>query len=152
VRLFRLLVLMSVCLGSGCAWQRFFTKSPPPNLDEQLDKLVCTIDDDPNPLHSDYTPSVDELIELGDVAIPRMLDLMLSDNEDTRLHAQRVLEGIILKRYGFVRGRSGLKPKGEEEFRAFWKSLGGLNWEAPREERERAVKLWRVWLAKNKAQ
>ena len=28
-----------------------------------------------------------------------------------------------------------------------WKSLGNLDWQAPREERERAVKLWREWLA-----
>jgi hypothetical protein len=151
MRPLRVIVVMAVCVGSGCAGRNLFPHSAKQSQEEQLDELVRTINDDPNPLHGDYTPSVDKLIKVGDVAIPRVLDLMLSDDEITRLRAQRVLEGITLAQYGFVCGQGWRDPKGEERYQAFWKSLGGLSWNAPREDRERAVKLWREWLAKRKA-
>jgi hypothetical protein len=147
-------VLLSVCVGIGCGQVMPTTQADPPRSQEppeSLEELVRTINDDPDPLHADHTPSVHKLIELGDPAIPPMLDLMLLDGQYdrlTRLHAERVLWGIVMKKYGFVRGRGWSAPDGADRANAFWKSLGNLDWEAPREEREQAVKLWREWLAK----
>ena len=125
-------------------------QAPAPRPVETLDDLVRTINDNPNMRHRDYTPSVHKLIALGDASIPRMLDLMLSNDRDTRLRAQTVLQDIAVLKHGFVPGRGWPNDASEERYRALWKSLGDLDWNAPREDRERAVKLWREWLAKSK--
>jgi len=133
-----------------------FVCGDPPKAVEQaplprdvLEELVRTINDNPNPLHRELTPSVHRLIVFGDTAIPRMLDLMLSDDRDTRLRAVTVLRGIVLSKHGFSLPRGWPDDASEERYRALWKSLGNLDWDSPRENRERAVKLWREWLAKN---
>jgi hypothetical protein len=54
---------------------------------------------------------------------------------------------------GFQTGnceRAWSDPDGLDRANALWKSFGDLDYKAPLEERERAVKLWRDWLAKNK--
>jgi hypothetical protein len=119
---------------------------------ESLEELVRTINVNGDFLHADHAPSVDKLIELGDPAIPRMLDLMLLNGEYdgfTRLHAETVLYGIVAGNYGFVSGRGYSDPNGNDRANALWKSLGSLNWKAPLEERERAVRLWRERYAKD---
>jgi hypothetical protein len=95
-------------------------------------------------LHNDYTPAVHKLVEIGAPALPRMLDLMLRDgpyDSFTREHVEKILWDIILKKCGGY-------LQGNERANALWKSLGSLNSDAPLAERERAVKLWREWLAK----
>jgi hypothetical protein len=118
---------------------------------ESLEDLVRTIDTNPDWLHAGYTPSVHKLIEVGDPAIPRMLDLMLLDGDFpsmTRENAQTVLNGILSKKCGFVSGRGWSESNGSDRANALWASLGNLDWKAPLDERERAVKLWREWYAK----
>jgi hypothetical protein len=154
MRPLRPIVVLAACTASGCAWQQLFTRSAP-SPEERLDALVRTIDNDPDVLHADHTPSVHKLIELGDAAIPRMLDLMLLNergDRNTRLHAKTVLFYIIAEKNGFESGRGWSDPDGMERSNALWKSLGDLDDEAPLEERERAVKLWREWLAKGQVQ
>ncbi|HJZ58749.1 MAG TPA: hypothetical protein VKE74_27650, partial [Gemmataceae bacterium] len=107
-----------------------------PSPKQSLDELVRTIDDNPDPCHVDYTPSVHRLIELGDPAIPRMLDLMLLDGEDnwlTRLHADRVLQDIINNKWKAKRGVGQHAPDTATDPNAvnaregrFWASLGSL--------------------------
>jgi hypothetical protein len=146
MRLLWLVVLTAVCIGSGCAWRQLSTQPTPQSPDEQLDELVRTINDNADPLHFSNTPSVRKLIEIGEPAIPRMLDLMLSEDEGTRLHALNVLSGVMSAKHG--RGKYGWPDTdSEQQFAAFWKSLGDLQYDAPRKKRERAVKLWRAWLA-----
>lgn len=122
--------------------------APAPRRVETVDDFVRTINDNPDLLHFDYTPSVHKLIKVGERAIPQMLNLMLSEDRDTRLRAERVLSGITLEQHGFVFGQGWKDEKGAERFRAFWSSLGDLDWTATQEERTRAVKLWREWIAK----
>jgi hypothetical protein len=116
-----------------------------------LEELVRTINHKHDKLHPEWTPSVVKLIEIGDPAIPRMLDLMLSDDGETRLRAQQVLERVTTRKLGFVPGKGWLESGGADKWRTLWKSLGNLDWEASREERERSVKLWREWLAASRA-
>src|SRR5262245_23093489 len=103
MRPLRLVVLMAACLGSGCALQGLFKHLTPLTREEQLDELVRRIDDYPDTCHNDYTPAVNELIEIGDPAIPRMLDLLADDPRCgfTHIHAMKVIEQICLKKYGF---------------------------------------------------
>jgi len=70
-----------------------------------LDALLAAIDDDPDPLHLDMTPAVRALGDVGDRAVPPLLDLLLADSDETRLHAQRALELIVYRRHGFEPGR-----------------------------------------------
>jgi hypothetical protein len=171
-----LVVLTLASVSCGCAWSRLST--PPPEGERisgvptepgraesrlttrfatgenELGELVRTIDCDPYVLHFDYTPSVDKLIKMGDPAIPRMLDLMLLDGQydsSTRLHAKTVLWNIILDKCGFSQDwRERDSNAVGARASALWKSLGDLQDDAPLADRERAVKLWREWLAKQK--
>src|SRR5262249_57349881 len=115
-------------LGSGCVWPRLFA---PPSPQEQLDELVRKIDDAQDPLHSDLTPAVYELVKIGEPTIPRMLDLMLLDGECdwfTRLHAETVIYRIFLRKYGWNNpGPGWADPKDKEGFDAFWKSMPSLD-------------------------
>jgi hypothetical protein len=147
MRPLRLAALLTFCIGGGCAWQGLFTQPAP---EEQLEYLVQHITAHPDWMHAGYSSETSKLINLGDPAIPRMLDLMLLDGKYdrfTREHAQTVLYHIMCKKYGFESGRGWSDPHGQERADALWKSLGDLDADAPLEEREGAVKLWREWLA-----
>src|SRR5262245_59460672 len=60
-----LVVLIAACVGSGCVWHQLFTRPAAPTPEERLDELVRTIDDNSDSLHSELTPSVNKLIEIG---------------------------------------------------------------------------------------
>jgi hypothetical protein len=142
--------LAIVCFAIGCAGTLPFAQDTPLTQEARIEKLVETINYNADPLHGDYTPSVHELIEIGDPAIPRVLDLMLLDGPHdkwTRLHAERVLNGIILKDEGFIFGKGWTDGRGKERAHALFVSHGSLDYEAPLQERERAVQLWREWFA-----
>jgi len=79
-----------------------------------LEALLAAIDDDPDPLHLDMTPAVRALGELGGRAVPPLLELLLSDSEETRLHAQRALELVVYRRHGFAPGQ-GFPTAAEEQ-------------------------------------
>ncbi|HJZ54028.1 MAG TPA: hypothetical protein VKE74_03690 [Gemmataceae bacterium] len=125
-----------------------------------VDELIATINDNPDGRHFDVTPSVEALIELGHPVLPRVLDLMLSpgtasrqqqvmtlsDDDATRMRAQRVLEGITAKDFG-CKQPGGWARADYERWRAFWKSLGDLQWDAPQEDRRKCVRKWKDWLA-----
>src|SRR5947209_2552838 len=72
---------------------------------DALSACLRTLNDDPDPLHLDVTPSVVSLGEMGLKAVGPLLDLMDDPNEQARLHAQRALESILSHRQGFVAGR-----------------------------------------------
>lgn len=97
-----------------------------------MQELYARLNDDPDLLHADYTPSVHDLIRAGRPALPRALDLMQSDDRATRVRAQRVLEGVTLREYGFVQGEGWKPPDGEAEWRWFWARLGDLRYDGPR--------------------
>lgn len=122
--------------------------SSPPGPPDPADiaALVARIDADPDPLHWDRTPAVEALIRVGWPAAPLLLDRMLDASEDTRLRAQRALEGILLRELGFVAGRGFTREGGEARFRALWDKLGGYAFDADPEDRQRAVCAWKEWL------
>ena len=113
----------------------------------KIAELIKRIDDQPDKLHGDYTPAGAQLIDLGEPALAPVLDLMLAEDGATRMRAQRVLEGITMKTYGFVQGKGWMNAIGETRWRDFWLGLGNLDWEASKTARERSVSLWRHWLA-----
>jgi len=116
--------------------------------------LLVRLDDDPDPLHFDYTPAVHDLIAMGEPAIGPTLPYLLSENEATRLHAERVIEGVILTMHGFVFGRGWSRQNAEEEFRSFYKTLWDYEavgrkslYESAVTERQAYIERVKRWLA-----
>lgn len=141
-------------------------------LADEIRQLIDTIDHNPDRLHIELTPSVLRLVEIGEPAIPFVLELMLIGDDEkenelreqalkdrgvvytpatigTRVRAKTVLTLVTAKMFGFERGKGWSKMGlGQEAFEKFWESLGSLDSHAPREERQKAVRLWHEWLMK----
>ena len=113
----------------------------------EIDELIARINERPDKLHGDYTPAAMRLIDLGEPALGAMLPLMLDRDPDTRLRAQRVMEGITMKAHGFIAGRGWETPSGERQWRDLWRELGDVDWEAAEDARKTGVVLWGRWLA-----
>jgi hypothetical protein len=110
-----------------------------------LAAALAAIDDEPDPVHNDITPAVRALGAMGLRAVPPLLDLMLSENEDTRLHAQRALELVVYRRHGFEPGQGF--PTAEDEQAAREELLSaGYDHAAEPAAREAAVTRLRDWL------
>jgi len=136
------LIIVTVCFGCSRSPQH----EEKPQMESETQSLIRTINDDADILHSDYTPSVNRLIEIGMPSVDPVLELMLSDDEETRVHAQRVLTDITARQHGFTPGR-GWSVRQQHEWRDFWIQLGALNWNDPIEKRRESVRLWREWLS-----
>ena len=65
-----------------------------------LEALIRTIDDGAGPNHVDITPAVTALGDMGERALPALIEPLGAEDELTRLHAQRALEGAIQSRHG----------------------------------------------------
>jgi hypothetical protein len=116
------------------------------DLKTKVASLIKVIDNDPDELHFDYTPTVHDLIKVGRPAIGPLLDVMLEDPSAKRLHAQRAIEGITMQMNGFRFGRGWDDPTGEARWLELWKSLGSLRYDASPDERSKSVAKWRTWL------
>lgn len=111
-----------------------------------IDSLVATIDVNSDMLHSDFTPSVHRLSELGIPAIVAVLPLLNNEKQDTRLHAQRVAEGVVMQMHGFVPGQGfSNNPLGEDSATIILKSIG-YNYSDLPEQRQKAIENWRKWI------
>lgn len=141
----KLASVVFVGVGLVCS-SRAAEPAPAPRPVEPLEDLIRSINDNPNHLYREFTPSVNKLIERGDPAIPRILDLIESNNKDTRLRAITVLRGITLQQHGCALSRGWRDKSDEARFYDLWISLGDLSEYAPRADRVLAVKLWRAWL------
>lgn len=117
--------------------------------DPRLAELLAALDMAPDELHSDITPAVVALSELGWAAAPALLIRMLVTTAETRLHAQRAFEGILMRELGFVPGRGFRDSAGEARFRQLWAEHGDYAYDAPAELRARAVAAWQAWLEEN---
>jgi HEAT repeat protein len=115
-----------------------------------LAACLKTLNDAADELHLDMTPSVQALGEMGLKAAPALLELLLHDDEMTRLHAQRALELILSRRHGFRPGRGFPSRAAEEAMRAEWRANGDYDYSAEPEARARAMERWREWLARTK--
>lgn len=115
-----------------------------------IDSLVATIDDNYDMLHTDYTPSVYKLSGLGIPAVEAVIPLLDNTSEDTRLHAQRVVEGVIYRMNSFIPGQGFTAKEGEDKARNIlnsigydWKDMDLLN-------RQKAIKNIKKWVTETK--
>jgi hypothetical protein len=108
-----------------------------------LEACLCTLNDAPDPLHADRTPSVQCLIEIGEPALLPLVDRLESDDRDTRMHAERAVQGITRRRFGF----DGFAwPEGAMERWMDWWSAIGFDSAAILLQRTEAIQRLRVWL------
>jgi len=118
-------------------------------MNDEIERLVASINDRPDLLHGDRTPAVDALIEHGLAALPHVLPLLESEDEFTRLRAQRVLEGAT---QAWVRGEQGparqLTQGSAQAWQRLWRENGSYDWRAAKEARTAVVGLWREWLGR----
>lgn len=105
-----------------------------------------TINDNPDELHLDITPSVQSLAEMGTAAVGPLIDLLMDANRNTRLHAQRALEGIVARRYGFRPGEGFADDAARTAAGAAWTNAGSYDFDAGPRDRAASVKRLRRWL------
>ena len=94
------------------------------------------------------TPSVFALGGMGLSAAAELLSLLMDDDENTRLHAQRALETIIAGRHGFEVGKGFPTSETKENAEAEWRANGNYDYTADVASRAAAVEKWRDWLRK----
>jgi hypothetical protein len=111
-----------------------------------IETLVQTINDNPDPLHVDVTPSVLQLIKKGLPAARAVLDLLDAPELLARRRAQRVLEGVVMYRHGWVAGRGYTDPDGQQKTQDLLAANGNYQADAAPEARKQAIEKWRGWL------
>jgi hypothetical protein len=114
-----------------------------------IPRWVSAINDDPDLLHTDYTPAVHRLSECGLTAAQAILPLLNSTNEQERLRAQRVLEGVIKRRFGWQSGQGFTNYEVEQNYIALMQLNGNYQADAPEARRLDAIKSWNHWLSQN---
>lgn len=112
--------------------------------------LVKAINDNPDMLHLDYTPSVHQLSELGLEAVRAILHLLDSKDKWERLRAARVLEGVIYRLNGWKPGTGYPENSmGEQKARELLLLNGNYQADAAVEIRQSSINKWQLWLEKN---
>jgi hypothetical protein len=114
---------------------------------EKISQLIKTINQNPDMLHLDFTPSVHKLSEYGLNAVTAILPLLDSESFWERFRAQRVLEGVIQRRYGWKSGQ-GYPPgsNGEEKVRVLLHEMGNYHADTSKEVRAISINKWKNWL------
>jgi len=112
-----------------------------------IDILVRTIDANVDPLHTDVTPSVLKLMEQGLPAAQAVLDLLDAPELLTRRHAQRVIEGVVMRRHGWVAGQGYTDSAGQQKTQDLLARNGNYQADAAPKARKQAIEKWRRWLA-----
>lgn len=119
------------------------------NHPDALNACLQTINDGADELHLDITPTGSALSDMGLAAVPSLLNLLNDDNEMPRLHAQRALELLINKRYGFILGQGFPSQQAEAAARSEWLANGNYDYAAEEDSRTTAIAKWHQWLDAN---
>jgi hypothetical protein len=115
-----------------------------------LAALVRTLDERPDPLHVDVTPSVLALIDLGLPGAEAVLDRLNAPERLTRMRAQRVVEAVLAHRFGWRAGVGYPTAEAEQQARAVATS-NGYNADASELDRLAAIERWRAWIDAERA-
>jgi hypothetical protein len=111
---------------------------------DALGAALATIDDAPDLLHADVTPSIRTLTAFGLTAVPSILPLLEADGPRTRQHAQKALEQIT---YNLVtRQTDSHLSQPLEDWQKLWEENGNYHWDASPSQRAEAIDRWQNWL------
>lgn len=91
-------------------------------MNPQIQDQIAALDRDPDELHVDRTPAVARLVEIGEQALAPLYDHLDYPDPLHRLRAQRAIEGITRRSFGFD-GRAW--PDGAlERWTSWWAGIG----------------------------
>ena len=121
-----------------------------PPLDDATAALVRTIDEGLQSPTTDFTPSSIKLMQMGLPGARAVVDLLDAPGRFTRRRAQRVIEGVVMMRNGWVAGRGYADDTGPERTNAVLAETGRYDPDAPVEQRRATMERWRRWLAAQK--
>jgi hypothetical protein len=139
-------------LCSGCQTQIAHKSNPASVSDkyfqQKVAELIQHINDKPTFDHHEDTAAVSELIDIGRPSLYYgVLDLTLSNDYDTRLHAYMVLWWVTQAEMGHPRGQSTWDLDEENKWQELWKVNGPADfWNASEDARRIAYEKWRTWL------
>jgi len=88
-----------------------------------LEACLKTLDDAPDSLHADYTPSVGSLIAIGKPALAPLVERLGAPAQLTRMRATNAVLGITKKMFGFDT-KSGWPHGAEQRWDGWWGSIG----------------------------
>lgn len=112
---------------------------------DMLQALQATLNDAPDPLHFEQTPSVLSLIELGMNALPTVFALLESPDGCTRQRAQFVLTSVVLRDINQRLRPRALTSDAQRAWEELQRANGSYQWDAPESERRGSVSLWKRW-------
>jgi hypothetical protein len=135
----------------GCCGQQKHRSGLSPaaadDLERQIGAALSHLNDAGVAGRLDYSDAVFKLADIGLPALPRVVPLLLSDDELLRSRAQSVLAITTSRMFGFVEGRGWPNADAERRHRLLWESLGNLGPDDDLPTREAAAQKWRAWLA-----
>jgi hypothetical protein len=115
-------------------------------MDDDVQRAIAALDESADPMHLDLTPAVQALAGMGLRAVQPLTGPLLSEQQETRLHAQRAWEGIVYARHGFAGGQGFPDSDAEAAAVADLRAVGYSFVDAP-PAREPAVGRLREWHA-----
>lgn len=111
-----------------------------------LQASLATINDAPDPLHFDVTPSVLALANVGFPVLESVLPLLDSPDPRTRQHAQKVLELVTSRDIVASAKPRSLAASARQEWADLWSRNGSYQWDADEGARKEARVRWESWL------
>jgi HEAT repeat protein len=115
--------------------------------EDAVDAWLSVINDAPDPLHQDVTPSVLALSRMGIRVLPSILPLLESSDAATRQRAQKVLERVTFSDVSDAVKPRPLSETAAAQWTALWERNGAYQWDAPDERRRAAIARWRLWIS-----
>jgi hypothetical protein len=113
---------------------------------DALEACLATINDAPDMLHFDMTPSVQSLISLGLPGLAAVQPLLNAEEPLTRRRAQTVFEQVTRAELERRIDARPLSNRVQDAWQALWQQNGDYRWDAPQASREAAAELWGRWL------
>jgi hypothetical protein len=117
------------------------------NAPDALSALEQTINDSPDPLHWEHTPTVQSLIEMGMAALPTVFALMDSGNESSRRRAQYVLATVVLQDVTRRLQPKSFTNEALQEWERLHKANGSYEWNETDSVRTSSIEQWKRWYA-----
>lgn len=111
-----------------------------------LQASLATINDAPDPLHYEVTPSVLALVNLGLPVLESVLPLLDSPDPRTRQHAQKVLELVTSNDIMASAKPRALTDAARQQWADLWRRNGPYQWDAEEGARKEARERWESWL------
>jgi hypothetical protein len=123
------------------------------DLTTQVKELADKINANPSPIDPSVTPAAEKLIELGFGVLDHGgLELLTSNNGDTRRRGQYVLQQLVLRYFGYTPGPGwkGNIDRTAEVERA-WNANGDYRWDSTLDQRKASHALWKKWVEEIRA-